>query len=135
MCGKGELEATAESDGGDSGDGRDGKGGNVGEGGSEKRQKGLGPAERKIISWDTLLPAWKTATTHSSGENPLRSFKSAPAQKELSTALATISALVGPFSSAPATPPNRLFQLLAGSSSPVDASYCEWTASTSLRSV
>lgn len=74
-------------------------------------------------------------TTYSSSENPLLSFRSAPAQNELSTALATIKALVGPFSSAPAMPPKRLFQLLGGSSSPVDASYCEWTLSISLRSV
>jgi hypothetical protein len=42
---------------------------------------------------------------YSSGVKPARSFKSAPAQKLLSTSLAMMSALVGPFMSGPAAPP------------------------------
>ncbi len=45
--------------------------------------------------------------TYSSGVKPARSFKSAPAQKLLSTSLAMMSALVGPFMSGPAAPPYR----------------------------
>ncbi|KAL2286058.1 hypothetical protein FJTKL_07295 [Diaporthe vaccinii] len=85
-----------------------------------------------------LRPDWDPdgkprGNTYSSGVKPLLSLRSAPAQKELSTALARIRALVGPLSSWPAAPPNLLFQLFAASSSPVDASYCEWTSSISPR--
>lgn len=71
--------------------------------------------------------------TYSSWVNVLRSLRSAPAQKEVSTADARISALVGPFSSSPAMPPNRLFHEAGGISSPVAASYCACTASISSR--
>jgi hypothetical protein len=44
--------------------------------------------------------------TYSSAVKPARSLRSAPAQKQLSTSLARINALVGAFSSVPAAPPN-----------------------------
>lgn len=119
------LEAAAEGDRGNGGDGRDREGGKSREGRAEKGQKGFRPADKRGFSQDTRQRGAQRCWggPYSSEENPLLSFRSAPAQKELSTALATISALVGPLSSGPATPPNRLVQLLAGSSSPVDASY------------
>jgi hypothetical protein len=43
--------------------------------------------------------------TYSSAVKPARSFRSAPAQKDESTSLAMINALVGPFMSGPAAPP------------------------------
>jgi hypothetical protein len=46
---------------------------------------------------------------------PARSFRSAPAQKQLSTSLARISALVGAVLSVPAEPPNFS---VTGTSSP-----------------
>lgn len=141
MCGESKLEAAAESNGGDGGNGRDREGGDIGEGRAEESEESVCSAETEMLTSlergasGQRKQARTGETTYSSWENPLLSFRSAPAQNELSTALATIKALVGPFSSAPAMPPNRLFQLLGGSSSPVDASYCEWTLSTSLRSV
>lgn len=60
--------------------------------------------------------------TYSSAVNPLRSFRSAPAQNELSTSLAKITALVGPLPSIPAAPPYTFF---AGASEQ-SASYSEW---------
>jgi hypothetical protein len=79
-----------------------------------------------------LLEEWER-TTYSSCENVLRSLRSAPAQKDVSTAEARIKALVGPFWSSPAMPPKRLFHDGVGTSSPVAASYCAWMASISSR--
>lgn len=63
---------------------------------------------------------------YSSAVNPARSFRSAPAQKQLSTSEVKINALVGPLSSTPAAPPNRFS---GGISSPF-VSYSPATAST-----
>jgi len=72
----------------------------------------------------------KKKRTYSSAVKVARSFRSAPAQKQLSTSLATISALVGPLSSTPAAPPN--FNV-GGTSSPL-ASYSAAIASMCERS-
>jgi hypothetical protein len=69
-------------------------------------------------------------STYWSGVNPLLSFKSAPAQKQLSTSLAKITALVGPLRSTPAAPP---YIFLAGASEPSD-SYSEWIEEMASRS-
>ncbi len=53
--------------------------------------------------------------TNCSGVKPFLSFKSAPAQKQLSTSLAKITALVGPRPSTPAAPP---YIFLGGASLP-----------------
>jgi hypothetical protein len=66
--------------------------------------------------------------TYSSLVIPRRSFKSAPAQKQLGTSLASTTALVGPFLSVPAAPP----YLFVGTSFP-SSSYSLAIASTFAR--
>lgn len=61
---------------------------------------------------------------------PFRSFKSAPAQKQLSTSLASITALVGPLSSTPAAPP----YIFVGGASLPSGVYSEAMEETASRS-
>ena len=68
---------------------------------------------------------FENSSTYSCGVKPRRSLRSAPAQKQVSTALARTMARVGP-SCAPAL-------CLPTSSFPEAASYWAWTSSTSAR--
>lgn len=89
--------------------------------------------EGQSVSYECEAIVWQVSQTYSSWVNVLRSFRSAPAQNELSTADARISARVGPLSLSPAIPPNFFCHDGVGISSPVASSYCAWTASISSR--